>query len=149
MAGIWNSFNLSKFSKIYTSIFMHLFNIYFSSSFPGDCHIQVLLGGFKTFFFFLLPWISKSLISPNYFSFHRVCFCCSVAKSCPTLCNPMNCSTPAFPVLYHLLEFVHTPIYWVSDATQQSPPLWPPSPLGLNLSQHASPCESELGIPHW
>ena len=31
--------------------------------------------------------------------------CCSVAQSCPTLCYPMNCSTPGFPVLHHLLEF--------------------------------------------
>ena len=42
---------------------------------------------------------------------HR--FCCSVAKSCPTLCAPMNCSTPGFPVLHCLLEFIQTPVHWV------------------------------------
>ena len=43
---------------------------------------------------------------------------CSVTKSCPTLCNPMGCSTPGFSVLYHLLEFAQTHIHWVSDAIQ-------------------------------
>ena len=43
--------------------------------------------------------------------------CChSVPKSCSTLCNPMNCSTPGFPVLYCLLEFAQTHVYWVHDA---------------------------------
>ena len=36
------------------------------------------------------------------------CFCCSVANSCPTLCNPMDCSTPGFPVLHHLPELAQT-----------------------------------------
>ena len=46
-----------------------------------------------------------------------VAIVCSFTKSCPTLCNPMNCSTPDFPVLHHLLEFAQTHIYWVGDAT--------------------------------
>ena len=62
--------------------------------------------------------------------------CCSVAKSHPTLCNPTNCSTPGFPVLHHLLEFAQTHIYWVDGVIQSSHPLFPPSPLALNLSQH-------------
>ena len=41
--------------------------------------------------------------------------CCSVAQSCPTLCNPMDCSTPGFPVLYHLPEFAQTHVHWVGD----------------------------------
>ena len=40
----------------------------------------------------------------------------SVAQSCPTLCNPMNCSTPAFPVHHHLPEFTQTQIHRVRDA---------------------------------
>ena len=40
------------------------------------------------------------------------CCCCSVAQSCPTLCDPMNCSTPGFPVLHHLPEFVQTHVHW-------------------------------------
>ena len=54
--------------------------------------------------------------------------CCSVAQSCPTLCNPMDCSTPGFPVLHNLPEFAQTPVHWVSDAIQPSHPLSSPSP---------------------
>ena len=46
----------------------------------------------------------------------RVCHSCSVTKSCPTLCNPMNWSTPGFPVLHYLLRFAQTHVHWVSDA---------------------------------
>ena len=56
---------------------------------------------------------------------------CSVAQSCPTLCDPMNCSMLGFPVLAHLPELVR----WVSDAIQPTHPLSPPSPLALNPSQ--------------
>ena len=66
------------------------------------------------------------------------CGRCSVAKLCTTLCDPMNCSTPGFPVLQYLPEFVQTHVLWVSDAIQPSHPLSPPSPLALNLSQHQS-----------
>ena len=55
--------------------------------------------------------------------------CCSFTRSCPTLCDPMNCSTPGFSVLHYLLEFVQTPGHWVSDAIQPFHPLMPPSPL--------------------
>ena len=44
------------------------------------------------------------------------CSCCfSVAQSCPTLCDPMNCSTPGFPVHHHLLELAQTHVHWVGD----------------------------------
>ena len=42
-------------------------------------------------------------------------YCCSTAKSCPTLCDPMGCSTPGYPVLHCLLELVQIHVYWVSD----------------------------------
>ena len=61
--------------------------------------------------------------------------CSSVAKSCPTLCVPMEWSMPGFPVLHYLLEFAQTHVHWVSDAIQPSHSLLPPSPL-LSLSQH-------------
>ena len=50
-------------------------------------------------------------------------FNCSVAKSCPTLWDPMDYSPPGFPVLHYLLEFTQTQVYWVSDAIQPSHPL--------------------------
>ena len=54
--------------------------------------------------------------------------CYSVTKSCPALCNPMDCSTPGFPVLYHLPEFLQTHVHRVGDAIQPSHPLLLPSP---------------------
>ena len=62
----------------------------------------------------------------------------SVAQLCPTLCNPMNCSTPGLPVHHQLLEFTQTHVHWVGDATQPSHPLSSPSPPALNLFQHQS-----------
>ena len=65
-------------------------------------------------------------------------FCCgSVAKSCATPCNPMDCSTPGFPVLHLLPEFAQVYVHWVSDGIQPSHPQLPPSPPVLNqLSQN-------------
>jgi len=52
----------------------------------------------------------------------------SVAQSCPTLCNPMNRSTPGLPVHHQLLEFTQTHVHRVGDAIQPSHPLSAPSP---------------------
>jgi len=52
----------------------------------------------------------------------------SVTQSCPTLCNPMDCSTPGLPIYHQLLEFIQTHVYLVSDAIQPSHPLLSPSP---------------------
>ena len=52
----------------------------------------------------------------------------SVAQSRPTLCDPMNCSTPHLPVHHQLLEFTQTHVHRVSDAIQPSHPLLSPSP---------------------
>ena len=60
----------------------------------------------------------------------------SAGQSCPTLCNPMDCSTPGLPVYHQLLELTQTHVHRVSDAIQPSHPLSSPSPPGLNLSQH-------------
>ena len=66
---------------------------------------------------------------------HR-CYCYSVAQSCPTLCDPMHCSTPGFLVHHQLPEFVPTHVHWVSDANQPSHPLLPLLLLPSILSQH-------------
>ena len=60
----------------------------------------------------------------------------SVAQLCPTLCDPMNRSTPGLPVHHQLLESTQTHVHGVSDAIQPSHPLSSPSPPALNLSQH-------------
>ena len=76
------------------------------------------------------------------YSFARVDLCdlgiqfSSVTQLGPTLCDPMNRSTPGLPVHHQLLEFTQTHVHWVGDAIQPSHPLLSPSPPALNLSQH-------------
>ena len=71
-----------------------------------------------------------------------VCVCAkslqirSVAQLCPTLCDPMNHSTPGLPVHHQLPEFTETHVHQVSDAIQPSHPLSSPSPPAPNPSQH-------------
>ena len=72
-------------------------------------------------------WSMSSISSVQFSSF---------AQSCPTLCNPMNRSTPGLPVQHQLPEFTQTHVHWVSDAIQPSHPLSSPSPPALNLPQH-------------
>ena len=60
----------------------------------------------------------------------------SVAQLCPTLCNPMDYSTPGFPVHHQLLELTKTHVHWVGDAIQPFHPLLFPSPPVFTLSQH-------------
>ena len=62
----------------------------------------------------------------------------SVAQSCSTLCDPMNCSMPGLPVHHPLLEFTQTHVHRVGDAIQPSHPLSSPSPPAPNPSQHQS-----------
>ena len=80
---------------------------------------------------FYLLYISFS----HLLKMHSVQFS-SVAQSCPTLCDPMDCSTPSFPVHHQLLEFTQTHVHWVGDAIQPSHPLSSPSSPALSLSQH-------------
>ena len=61
--------------------------------------------------------------------------CCSLAQSCPTLCDPMDCRMPGFPVLHRLLKIAQTHVYWISDAIQPSHPLSSLSPPALKSFQ--------------
>ena len=72
----------------------------------------------------VLEWM---LLSPQF---------SSVAQSCPTLCDPMDCSTSGFPVHHQLPELTQTHVHWVGDAIQPSHLLSSPSPPAFNLSQH-------------
>ena len=74
------------------------------------------------------PDLRKDLESQIQFS--------SVAQSCLTLCNPMDCSMPGFPVHHQLLELTQTHVLRVSDAIQPYHPLSCPSPPAFSLSQH-------------
>ena len=62
---------------------------------------------------------------------------CSVAQLCLTLCDPMGCSTPGFPVLHQLPELAQTQVRRVGDAIQPSPPLLSPSPPAFSLSSES------------
>ena len=73
------------------------------------------------------------LISGN-----RVQFSSVQSLSCPTLCNPMDCSMPGLPVHHQLLEFIQTHVHWVHDNMQRPYPLSSPSPPAFSLSQHHS-----------
>ena len=101
--------------------------------------IWILVNSSKIFHWKLLTilygrWTKKSMSCPRLYN----CCSCSVTKSCPTLCDPMDCSTLGFPVLHYLLEFAQTHVHWVCDAIQPSHPLLLPSPPALSLSQHHS-----------
>ena len=74
-----------------------------------------------------LKWLSSSSSSLQF---------SSVPQSCLTLCDPMDCSMPGFPVHHQLPELTHTHVHRVSDAIQPCHPLLSPSPLPLYLSQH-------------
>ena len=72
------------------------------------------------------------------FRFYCCCCFCSVTQSYPSLCDPMDCSTPGFPVFHHLPELAQTHVHWVSNAIQPCHPLSPPFPPAPSLSQHQS-----------
>ena len=116
-----------------------------SQAHPEDCNLLGSSGltdfPFSTvFLFFLLYELSAALLPAKpsllYFKWKHghllLAGCCSVVKSCLTLRNPGDCSTPGFPVLHYLPVFVQTYVHWVSDATQPSHPLLPPF-SGLRL----------------
>ena len=90
--------------------------------------------------------ITKQIKSSRFSSFstfvllHKMkkdpCQFSSVAQSCPTLCDPMDCRAPGFPVHPQLLELAPTHVHQVGDAIQPSHLLWFPSPPAFSLSQH-------------
>ena len=75
---------------------------------------------------FLMSWLLE-LLSVQF---------SSVTQSCPSLCDPMNCSTPGLPVHHQLPEFTQTHVHQVGNAIQPSHPLSSPSPPAPNPSQH-------------
>ena len=72
-----------------------------------------------------------------------------VAQSCPTLCNPLNRSTPGLPIHHHLPEFTQTHVHQVHDAIQPSHPRSSPSPPAPNPSQHQSLGPGKISLPLW
>ena len=72
------------------------------------------------------------VMEPKVFNLHFS----SVAQSCPTLWDPMDCSTPGLPVHLQLPELTQTHVWWVGNAIQPSLPLSSPSPPAFTVSQH-------------
>ena len=91
------------------------------------CYIQHFYEYFLNGFLYICPKFLKAIY---------LCHCCSVAKSCLTLWDPMDCSTPGFPVLHNLPEFAQTHVHWVGDAIQLPHLLSLSSLLALSLPQH-------------
>ena len=89
----------------------------------------------KFFFFYSLKCSFIYLWYWGSWCFSSVQFS-SVTQSCPTLCDPMDCSMPGLPVHHQLLKLTQTHVHWVGDAIQPSHPLSSPSPPAFNLSQH-------------
>ena len=83
-----------------------------------------------------------NLYNPQFFGrvVHATWFvtscCCSIAKSCLTPCDPVDCSTSGFPVLHYLPGFEQTHVQWIDNVILPSHPLLPPPPPAFNLSQH-------------
>ena len=93
---------------------------------------------------YCLVFFSIGFYSKLHFTWYLQCqrstlkcpVCCSVAQSCPTLCNTMDCSTPGLPVPHHLPEFAQVHVHCIGDAIQPSHSLTPSSSSTFNLSQH-------------
>ena len=127
--------------------FLPLFSLF--SLFPSSLFFIPSLFFLLPFFLpFSLPVLSFLLLSspfppptssifPSFLLLNRQCVqFSSVAQLCPTLCDPMDCSTPGFPVHHQLPGFTQTHVHWVGDAIQPSHPLSSPSPPTFNLSQY-------------
>ena len=75
-------------------------------------------------------------ITIHLFVFHMPLMFISVTRSCPILCNPMDCNMPGFPIHHQLLEFTQIHVHGVGDAIQPSHPLSSSSPPAFILSQN-------------
>ena len=84
-----------------------------------------------------LLWIKEKITLFGICSSFWICrFFSSVAQMCQTVCDPMDCSTPGFPVHHQLLELAQTHVHRIGDAIQPSHSLSSPSPPTFKLSQH-------------
>ena len=123
---VWYNFVLFYMSPVFAPMYLHQFNSFSQKISPRFIAMQ----RGKSEAFLSRQMILKKTLSSVQFS--------SVAQSRPTLCNPMDCSTPGLPVHRQLPEFTQTHVHWVSDATQPSHLLPSPVLSAFNLSQHQS-----------
>ena len=109
--------------------------LYRTSQFGLGTHLQ--RGGVVGLHPELIHW-EWVLMEQAHPQFSSVQFSCSVTQSGLILCDPMDCSTPGFPVHRHLLELGQILVHLVGGTIQTSHPLSSPSPPAFNLSQHQS-----------
>ena len=111
---------------------------------PRNSHGQRSLASYSAWSHKELDTTERLTLSLSTFIKHLLCArlllvqFCSVAQLCPTLCDPMNHSTPGLPVHHQLPEFTQTHVHRVGDAIQPSHPLSSPFPPAPNPSQHQS-----------
>ena len=99
----------------------------------SECkHLFLYFSNYFLSFFFFLTELSVWIFCP-FSSVH------SVAQSCPTLLNPMDCSTPGLSVHHQIPRFTQTHVHWVGDAIQPSHPLSSPSPPAGILQESIFP----------
>ena len=129
----WNSSPKCKqWLPQYSGIIVTIGNVYFLALSTVNIYL------IKTFLFlFLVIFVQFPSYKVKAMKISSVQFS-SVSQLCPTLCDPMNRSTPGLPVHHQLLEFTQTHVHRVSDAIQPSHPLSSPSPPAPNPSQYQS-----------
>ena len=121
-----------------TLTFIHSFKSYYRPSTPQNTSLfPSLFPSLHSSSFHPPTSLSLSLSLSIYIYIYIYQFS-SVAQSCPTVCDPMNHSTPGLPVHHQLPEFIQTHVHRVSDAIQPSHPLSSSSPPAPNPSQHQS-----------
>ena len=114
-----------------------------------DCYVQVWR--LCTAQMHLAATHTKAGSGPHYLHFSSVQFS-SLAQSCPTLCDPMNCSTPGFPVHHQLPEFTQTQVHQVGDAIQPSHSLSspsPPAPIPPSIRVFSNESTLHMGWPKY
>ena len=132
---IFNYFRYNLEALEYTVKFFFTWKSLSQSFYMSSSHSLSAIIKFKPNFYSLKIFLSDSLKQKSFCQIFLSVQFSSAAQSCPTLCNPMNRSTPGLPVHHQLPEFTQTHVHWVGDAIQLSHPLLSPSPA-LNISQH-------------
>ena len=122
------AFWMLSFKPVFSLFSLTLIKRLFSSSLSA---ITVVSSAYLRLLIFL-PAILMETVRDFVFQFS------SVAQSCTTLCDPMNCSTPGLPVHHQLPEFTQTHVHRVGDTIQPTHPLSSPSSPASNPSQHQS-----------
>ena len=106
-------------------------------SWPTSKHLRVYLKDWKSLKFVAIIFVCVFLSLGAQIHFTDCC-CCSVTQSCPTLCDPKDCSMPGLSVPHYLPKFAQVHMHCIGDAIQPSYPLSSPSPPAPNPSQHQS-----------